>query len=944
MKNLRVFLVIMVAISNCAVFASYPPPTGLWQFNDANNLTKATIGSNLIEIGTHSAVAGIDAADGAVYDPLTSYYKCNHNATANGGGVYVNEWTLLMDVKVPAASIGHWVCFFQTNLNNLNDGDCFVHATNKTIGVGDTGYSTKTITADTWYRVVVVVDNGSFYRIWLNGVLWLYGSIQSLDGRFGLEPQIMFFADENGDDYPIICTNIAFWPKTLTNAQIIELGTTSTVIAADPNMQAGVNQICNPTGEQCEFGWTIIDGNDWQATDRTDWHWPRTNNYYFTPGRAAHGEICQTISTGLFTNDIDNGIIAANVSGYIGGNNDGDSGRIIVEYLDNSNTILTTTDSGWIEGANSVNWTLFAPYTTDFILPSGTRYVKYRLLAERVNGTDCDSFFDDLCFEFKKITSGNTAPGTPSITGSASVSTGINSSYTFASTDGQTNNVSYQIDWGNETSVWSDFQASGTNYTASHSWSVLGTYTIRARARDINGAVGEWSTYTVTVSGDAAGVFKSEPFLQNVSKTAITISWETDRAVNPTVDWGPTSSYGNNTKGICIQPALTNSGTMMYLCKVRISGLAADTTYHFRANNGSTASTDRTFTTAPNEDKPFTFGVWSDSQQVVKRLNGGTEYPACSTAIFTDMAANVDMAVSTGDVVDTSSYYLYSTAFRPYASNILGKQKPFFVAFGNHDESMTSLIHKTVQNSGMNSFSFNYGNAHFTCVVHSDNVKGALPSDDHINSLPLDWIEQDLASEDAQNATWRFLFVHVPPYCERWFDGSSLMQTYLVPLLNQYNVQMCLSGHTHEYERGMLNGTFYVITGVCSYLDIIEPITEDWSFMTIGGAQNIPGLPEGGGLMHGWTEIKIDGTELQLKQHGYNLNGTYFGVIDNITFALSDFNADKKIDMTDLSQLADNWLAEGQYLKYDLVDRSSQIINMRDFAEFTDYWFFEEQF
>jgi predicted phosphodiesterase len=387
-----------------------------------------------------------------------------------------------------------------------------------------------------------------------------------------------------------------------------------------------------------------------------------------------------------------------------------------------------------------------------------------------------------------------------------------------------------------------------------------------------------------------------------------------------------------------------NGSTKVYVCKVRISGLSADTTYHFRAKNGSTVSTDRTFTTAPNEDKPFTFGVWGDSQQVAKRLNGGTEYPACSTAIFTDMANNVDMAVSVGDIVDNSSYYYYSTAFRPYAANILGKQKPFSVAFGNHDNPSTSMIHKTIQNSGMQSFSFNYGNAHFTCINNSDCIKGTLPSDGHISSLPLDWIEQDLASEDAQNATWRFLFIHVPPYCERWFDGSLLMQTYLVPLMEQYNVQICFSGHTHEYQRGMLNGTFYVISGVCSYLDILESITEDWPFMTVGGAQNIPGVVEGGGLMHGWTEVEIEGTELTFKQHGYNLNGSYFGIIDDLHFTLADFNMDKSVDAVDLAELANEWLAEGNYSKYDLADRSDKIINMKDFAQFADFWMFESEF
>jgi predicted phosphodiesterase len=364
------------------------------------------------------------------------------------------------------------------------------------------------------------------------------------------------------------------------------------------------------------------------------------------------------------------------------------------------------------------------------------------------------------------------------------------------------------------------------------------------------------------------------------------------------------------------------------------------------ARNGSTVSTDGTFKTAPNEDKPFTFGVWGDSQQVPQRLNNDpTDHPECATAIFTDMRDNVDMAVSVGDVVDDSSYGLFTSAFRPYVCNILGKQKPVAIAFGNHDNPGTSLIHKAFQNSGMHSFSFNYGNAHFTCIDYSDCVKGTMPLDNsEISSLPLNWVQQDLSSDDAQNATWRFLFIHVPPYCERWFDGSNLMQTYLVPLMNQYNVQMCFSGHTHEYERGMLNGTFYVISGCCSYLDINEHYLKDWPFMTVGGYQNIPGLPEGGGLIHGWTEVQIDGTELNLIQHAYELNGTPHADIDNIHFALSDFNTDKNVDTLDLSSLAENWLTEGQYSKYDLVDRSEKKIDMKDFAAFADYWFFNGQF
>ncbi|OHB53859.1 MAG: hypothetical protein A2Y10_00310 [Planctomycetes bacterium GWF2_41_51] len=924
------FSIVVFALSFNA-FASYPQPAGLWQFNDSTNLTFATLGSNLIEYGSHSAVVGINANDGAVSDPLGSYYRCSHALAANGGGVYVNEWSVLMDIKVPASSIGHWASLYQTNMTNSNDGDCFVNASNRTIGVADTGYTRNAINSDTWYRIIISVDNGSFYRIYINGSPWT-GATQAIDGRFALDPQILFFADDNGDDYTIICTNLAIWGQAITDAQALELGNAYNNIVIDANAHVGVNKLQNPSGENEMIGWELTDGNDWQATDRTDWHWPRTNNYYFTPGKSAHSEMSQTISLGYLASEIDNGIIAAIANGYIGGG-DGDKGRIVVEYLNSSQQLLNSIDSGWIEGEDSEEWTNF--FDSQFVLPAGTRFVKYRLLAERFSGTDCDAFFDDLSWEYVRVQPGNTASSTPSITGSASVSSGVSTAYTFVSTDTEAQDLSYQIDWGNEISDWSAFQASGTNHNISHTWFILGEYNVRARARDTNGAVSDWTLpYAITVTGDAAGLFLSQPFLQNPDKTAMTISWETDRPVNPTVDWGLTTSYGNNTKGLCITAGY-NGSTPIYICKVRISGLSPDTTYHFRARNGSTLSTDRTFTTAPNEDKPFTFAVWGDSQMVARRLIGDTPHPEIPTAMFTDMAAMTDMAVSVGDVVDNSGYYIYTNAFRPYVCDILGRQKPVSIAFGNHDEPATSLIHKIVQNSGMRSFSFNYGNAHFTCIIYSDYVNG---------SLPLSWIQQDLSSDETQNATWRFLFIHVPPYCERWFDGDIQMQTYLVPLMNQYNVQMCFSGHTHEYERGMLNGTFYVISGVCSYLDIAESISEDWPFMTVGGAQNIPGLPEGGGLMHGWTEVGIDGTELNFKMHGYNLNGTYFGVLDTINFSLSDFNMDTNVNVLDLLEMADEWLFSGQSSKYDLFDRADKIINMKDLAQFANSWMFQGQF
>lgn len=913
------------------VIAGTLQPDGLWQFDDPGNLTQSTVGSDLVEVGTHTAVAGMVSGDGAVEDPPGSYFICTHGIGPNGGGSYVNNWTLLLDVKMPTSSLGHWLCFFQTNTSNANDGDCFISPAER-IGVADTGYSTNTLQAEVWRRIVISCSNQNFYRIFVDGSKWLEGTAQPLDGRFSLDPTILLFADENGEDYPIHCSNAAIWGQALTDPQVSSLGDPSNPIQISAENYAGMNLLLNPSGEEDLAGWTIAGGNDWQATDRTDWHFPLTGNYYFTPGRTAGGEIAQTLNVEFIASEIDSGTVIAQAGGYLGGG-DEDRGRILVEYLDADDALLATTDSGWTAGPAGSDWlALTVPDANGLLIPSGTRSVRYRFLAERLEGTDCDAYGEDFFWEYKFAAGSNQDPQVPSITAPAAGSVGVNIAFTFVSADPDADQVSYQIDWGDEVSGWSDFQASGTNFVVSNAWSVLGIYPVRVRSRDTNGGLSSWSApFEITISGEAAGVFKSQPYLQNVSPEAITIAWETDRVVFPRVDWGLTVSYGNQAEGLCIE-----AGAGVYICKVRIAGLAGQTQYHFRARNGSTLGSDAVFQTAPDTQTPFSFSIWGDSQQE-------TANPACSNAMFSDMAAAVDFGVAVGDVVQDSGYSYFSNPFRKYLCDIFARQKPAFVAFGNHDEPAASLVHKAIQNSGMHSFSFNYGNAHFTCIDYSQLNDNTLPDDGWINSLPIDWLQEDLSSDEAQNAAWRFLFIHVPPYCERWFSGSLLLQTYLVPLMNQYRVQFCFSGHTHEYERGFLNGTYYVITGCGSYLDTVERVVKDWPHMTVGGAQDIG--PFIGGCVNGYTIVDISGTELTLTQHAYNADGSYYGVIDAVHVLQADFTGNGLVNLEDFSVLARAWQTTEQDADWnpacDLADRESRIIDINDLAVFVQYWQFQ---
>ena len=94
----------------------------------------------------------------------------------------------------------------------------------------------------------------------------------------------------------------------------------------------------------------------------------------------------------------------------------------------------------------------------------------------------------------------NDPPSAPIITGPETGKPGESYTYTFTSTDPDGNQISYYIEWGDETtSSWSEFQDSGTTYTANHTWDEKGEFIIKAKAKDIYGSQSGWTEYPVTM-------------------------------------------------------------------------------------------------------------------------------------------------------------------------------------------------------------------------------------------------------------------------------------------------------------------------------------------------------------------------------------------------------------------------------------------------------------
>jgi len=233
---------------------------GLWEFSNADDLTAAKVGNDLVLAGdrVHTAMAGVGAGDGAVSIGVGSHYECTAGIAANGGGSMVNQYTLLFDFKYPSSSVGQYMCFFQTDTTNSNDGDYFI-SPNENWGVASITYAQNPggefSVPDTWYRVILSVDQGSgdqFFGLYIDGVLIHTHGNSGTDGRHSLyaDPAVnlLLFADENGEDPEIHCSTVAIWDRPLTAEEIAGLGGAGDTIvlfgsSSDPNPEDGATDI-----------------------------------------------------------------------------------------------------------------------------------------------------------------------------------------------------------------------------------------------------------------------------------------------------------------------------------------------------------------------------------------------------------------------------------------------------------------------------------------------------------------------------------------------------------------------------------------------------------------------------------------------------------------------------------------------------------------------------
>lgn len=315
------------------------------------------------------------------------------------------------------------------------------------------------------------------------------------------------------------------------------------------------------------------------------------------------------------------------------------------------------------------------------------------------------------------------------------------------------------------------------------------------------------------------------------SSTSRTIMWESALAEeNAVVEY---RLKGKEGKGEIKQVAadnvpFTDDGETVYFHKATLHGLLPGYAYEYRIGYDNKRG-PWTLMRMP-VDKSFKALIFPDSQS-----NDYTEWQQLAHAAY-ERNKDTDFFVNMGDLVDNgedrNQWEAWFDGVEPMMSKI-----PFVGVMGNHEtynlqwkvrEPRAYLSYfafpKAPAEKYQNHFySFNYNGVHFVVLdTQYDEQKDSLPQlmDDQIA-----WLKADLAKSKAP---WKVVLMHKDPF--RYTNnkrpdivpGFNELGEKLMPIFDEYKVDLVLSAHYHTYRRRghvtnfarSTDGPMYIITGV----------------------------------------------------------------------------------------------------------------------------------
>ena len=345
---------------------------------------------------------------------------------------------------------------------------------------------------------------------------------------------------------------------------------------------------------------------------------------------------------------------------------------------------------------------------------------------------------------------------------------------------------------------------------------VAGTNVVAVEVHQANATSSDVS-FDLELSGSTGASVTRGPYLQTGTPTSAIVRWRTDVATGSRVRYGLAPE---SLTGIADGAAGVTEHT------VTVSALSPDTVYYYSVGTATEtlAGGDATFffRTHPLAGTSVPTRVWVLGDSGTANANAQAVRNAYAT--FAGTRAT-DVWLMLGDnAYNTGTDAEYQNAvFNMYPGFL--KQAFLWPTLGNHDTAGSSnppasLPYYQIFNLPVNGeaggtpsgtedyYSFDRGNIHFVCL-------DSMTSDRSPTGPMATWLANDLAATAQE---WLIAFWHHPPYSKGSHNSDTEtqlieMRQNFLPILEDYGVDLVLTGHSHSYERSFLLDGHYGTSG-----------------------------------------------------------------------------------------------------------------------------------
>lgn len=304
----------------------------------------------------------------------------------------------------------------------------------------------------------------------------------------------------------------------------------------------------------------------------------------------------------------------------------------------------------------------------------------------------------------------------------------------------------------------------------------------------------------LAVGAENTGSFVTGPYLMTPKTNGMVVVWELDKPMKSTITYG-TSDADQKTLEVPVEEGEKFKGESMHMYRARLSDLKPASTYTYKveAENGQTMEGHfRTLSEKPDEVR---FIVVSDSH----RFETATQVSDVIAKFDPDFILHTgDMVEGTGSQKDQFPYWFQNVG--SFLHNV-----PVIYNSGNHDygvyfdEYVTKVQKEQYKsNETGRNVAFDCGPVHFDMLDSNpwslfelNSTAGGGEADAATKAVvneSLDWLKADLATDNAKKADFRVVTMHHP------FEDD-LTRKYVPSIVENGNVNIMFSGHTHLYSR-----------------------------------------------------------------------------------------------------------------------------------------------